>query len=91
MGNLFIGNFNEVTGIALPTKPVGELKLCSDDRAVEEMWIAITWSGEAQRREGGKNWKRMLRPTDLQLFAGQICQCIHELFSAVSMLFPLQL
>ena len=48
MGNLLVGRFtNEATGLALPAKPAGELKLyfdVDDSRAMEELWIAVTWS-----------------------------------------------
>jgi Tc toxin complex TcA C-terminal TcB-binding domain len=44
MGNVLIGKFtNAVNGIALPAKPVGELKLYFDDNAIGDLWIAITW------------------------------------------------
>jgi Tc toxin complex TcA C-terminal TcB-binding domain len=46
MGNVLIGKFtNAVNGIALPAKPVGELKLYFDDNAIGDLWIAITWGG----------------------------------------------
>jgi hypothetical protein len=44
MGNVLIGKFtNAASGIALPAKPVGELKLYFDDNAIGDLWIAITW------------------------------------------------
>jgi hypothetical protein len=39
-GNLLVGKLSDV---ALPTKPVGELKLFFDDKAMENLWIAVTW------------------------------------------------
>lgn len=46
LGNLLVGMLTAgATGIALPTGPVGELKLFFDDKALNDLWIAITWSG----------------------------------------------
>jgi len=45
VGNLLVGQFNGgQTGIALPAKPVGELKLSFDEKALSDLWIAIAWS-----------------------------------------------
>ncbi|XXY16740.1 hypothetical protein WME88_51745 [Sorangium sp. So ce216] len=33
------------TGIALPARPDGEIKLYFDERAIANLWIAVTWSG----------------------------------------------
>lgn len=43
MGNLLIGN---LTNTALPGRPVGELKLFFDDKAITDLWIAVKWSSE---------------------------------------------
>ena len=44
MGNLLIGKLTSAAnGIALPAKPVGEVKLYLDDNAIRDLWIAITW------------------------------------------------
>lgn len=44
MGDLLVGKFtNEENGIALPS-PVGEIKLFFDERALDDLWIAVTWS-----------------------------------------------
>ena len=50
LGDLLIG---ELSNIAVPTNPVGELKLFFDDKTMEDPWIAITWSGEATTRGCG--------------------------------------
>jgi hypothetical protein len=48
MGNLLTDKFtNKEKGIALLAKPAGELKLCFEDRALEDLWIAIAWSDQA--------------------------------------------
>lgn len=44
-GNLLVGRLTGgATGIALPAKPVGEIKLFFDQRDVADLWIAVTWS-----------------------------------------------
>jgi hypothetical protein len=47
LGNLLVGRFTGgVTGIALPAKPVGQINLYLEERTLENLWIAITWSPE---------------------------------------------
>jgi hypothetical protein len=47
LGDLLSGRFTGgATGIALPDKPVGELGLFFDDKAMSDLWIAVTWGGE---------------------------------------------
>jgi len=41
LGNLLVG---KLVNIVLP-KPVGELKLFFDDKAMADLWIAVKWSG----------------------------------------------
>lgn len=43
LGNLLVG---KLSNIALPPNPVGELKLFFDDKTMEDLWIAVTWSSE---------------------------------------------
>jgi hypothetical protein len=43
LGNLLVG---KLVNIALPEKPTGDLKLFFDDKAMADLWIAVTWSGE---------------------------------------------
>jgi hypothetical protein len=43
MGNLLVGN---LTNIALPPRPIGELKLFFDDKAMADLWIAVKWNSE---------------------------------------------
>lgn len=43
LGNLLVG---KLSNIPLPTKPVGELKLFFADRAIEDLWITVTWGSE---------------------------------------------
>jgi hypothetical protein len=40
LGSLLVGR---VAGAGLPASPVGELKFCLDDRALGDLWIAVTW------------------------------------------------
>ena len=42
IGNLLVGKF---TNIGLPAAPEGSVKLYFDDRALDDVWIAITWGG----------------------------------------------
>jgi hypothetical protein len=42
MGNLLAG---KLTQIALPAKPVGEIKLFIDTKEVSDVWLAVTWAG----------------------------------------------
>jgi hypothetical protein len=42
-GNLLVGKLADTP---LPTKPAGTLKLFFDDKAMEDLWIAVTWSSE---------------------------------------------
>ncbi|HEX7540573.1 MAG TPA: neuraminidase-like domain-containing protein [Anaerolineales bacterium] len=45
-GNLLVGRFaSAATGMVLPAKPVGELKLFFADKEIGDLWIAVTWSG----------------------------------------------
>ena len=46
LGNLLVGKLTGgATGIALPAKPEGELKLFfADNKAMADLWIAVTWS-----------------------------------------------
>ncbi len=47
LGNLLVGKLTGgATGIALPVKPVGELKLFFNANAMSDLWIAVTWSSE---------------------------------------------
>jgi hypothetical protein len=41
LGNLLVG---KLVQIALPAKPVGELKLFFDDKAMADVWIVVKWS-----------------------------------------------
>ena len=41
LGNLLVG---KLSTIALPTTPVGELKLFFDDKTMSDLWIVVTWS-----------------------------------------------
>lgn len=41
LGNLLVG---KLSNIAVPTNPVGELKLFFDDKTMEDLWITVTWS-----------------------------------------------
>jgi hypothetical protein len=41
LGNLLVG---KLVTIALPANPVGDLKLFFDDKAMADLWIAVTWS-----------------------------------------------
>jgi hypothetical protein len=43
LGNLLVG---KLSNIAVPTNPVGELKLFFDDKTMEDLWITVTWSSE---------------------------------------------
>jgi Tc toxin complex TcA C-terminal TcB-binding domain len=46
MGNLLVGRFTEgAAGLRLPPGRVSELKLYVDDRAVDDVWLAVTWGG----------------------------------------------
>lgn len=46
LANLLVGKFTGgAPGVALPDKPTGPLKLFFDDKAVEELWIAVTFGG----------------------------------------------
>lgn len=46
LGNLLVGRFTGgAAGLPLPAKPVGELKLFYDDRALDDLWLALQWSG----------------------------------------------
>jgi hypothetical protein len=42
VGNLLVGKF---TSIALPATPRDTVKLYFDDSALDDLWIAVTWSG----------------------------------------------
>jgi hypothetical protein len=42
VGNLLVGKF---TSIALPGTPEDTVKLYFEDRALDDVWIAVTWSG----------------------------------------------
>ena len=44
LGNLLVG---KLVNITLPPAPTGELKLFFDDNGIEDLWIAITWSGNS--------------------------------------------
>jgi len=45
LGNLLVGKLTGgATGIALPAKPEGELRLFFADKAMADLWIAVTWS-----------------------------------------------
>ena len=41
LGNLLVGR---LTKIALPAKPAGEFTLFFDDKALTDLWLALTWS-----------------------------------------------
>lgn len=44
LDDLLVGKLTgEATGIALPLEPVGDLKLYFDEKAMKDLWIAITW------------------------------------------------
>jgi len=46
LGDVLSGQFSAGTGgIGLPETPITALKLCFDDWAMSDLWIAITWSG----------------------------------------------
>jgi len=46
LGNLLVGKFSGgAAGLALPQSPIGELKLFVEDRALDDLWIALQWSG----------------------------------------------
>jgi hypothetical protein len=46
LGNLLAGKFTGgAAGLALPPNPVGDLKLFLEDRAIDDLWIALQWSG----------------------------------------------
>lgn len=40
LGNLLVG---KLANVGLPAKPVGELKLFLDAKAMSDLWIAVTW------------------------------------------------
>lgn len=42
-GNLLSGHFDK---IALPKTPVEEIKLFFDDKLIQDLWIAVTWSSQ---------------------------------------------
>jgi hypothetical protein len=42
-GNLLVG---KLINTPLPTKPADTLKLFFDDKTMEDLWIAVTWSSE---------------------------------------------
>jgi hypothetical protein len=42
-GGLLAG---QLTNIALPPKPTGEIDLFFDDRALEDLWLAISWGSQ---------------------------------------------
>jgi hypothetical protein len=45
LGNLLVGNLTGgATGISLPASPVGEINLFFEDRSLQDLWIAVTWS-----------------------------------------------
>src|SRR5262249_12098947 len=41
LGNLLVG---KLVHIAVPAKPVGELRLFFDDKVMADLWIAVQWS-----------------------------------------------
>ncbi|MBE0466281.1 MAG: insecticidal toxin protein [Candidatus Desulforudis sp.] len=41
LGDLLVG---KLANVGLPAKPVGELKLFLDAKAISDLWIAVTWS-----------------------------------------------
>lgn len=44
LGNLLVGKLSGgPTGIAIPTNPVGEIKLYFEDRTFSDLWIAVKW------------------------------------------------
>jgi len=43
LSTLLVG---KLSNIAVPTNPVGELKLFFDDKMIEDLWITVIWSGE---------------------------------------------
>jgi hypothetical protein len=43
LGNLLVG---KLTNIALPTSPVGKFQIFLEDKAMEDLWIAVTWGNE---------------------------------------------
>jgi len=43
LGKLLTGR---LVNIALPNKPVGDLKLYFENRDMEDLWVAITWGGQ---------------------------------------------
>ena len=47
LGNLLVGKLTAgASGIALPAKPVGTLKLFFDDnKDVSDLWLVISWNG----------------------------------------------
>ena len=45
MGNLLVGRFTgDANGLVRPAKPVSEIKLFLEDRALADVWLAVTWS-----------------------------------------------
>ena len=45
LGSLFAGRFTGgATGLAVPAKPVGEIKLCFEEKGFADLWIALAWS-----------------------------------------------
>ncbi|MBO7743716.1 hypothetical protein I8J29_05875 [Paenibacillus sp. MWE-103] len=45
LSNLLIGKLTGgATGIALPAKPKGELKLFFGENSIADLWLAITWN-----------------------------------------------
>lgn len=46
LGNLLTGKLSGgATGIKLPEKPTGEVKLYFEDKNLADLWIAVTWCG----------------------------------------------
>ena len=46
LGDVLSGQLRAGTGgIALPETPITALKLCFDERAMSDLWIAINWGG----------------------------------------------
>jgi hypothetical protein len=43
LGNLYVGKLTE---IAVPSRPVSELKLYFEDNEIADLWLAVTWAGE---------------------------------------------
>jgi hypothetical protein len=45
-GNLLVGRLGTPgTGIPVPGSPTGEIKLFFDDKAIGDLWLAVTWKG----------------------------------------------